>query len=306
MSRFVRLAAATALVAAAGLTVPAPAYAEACSSATGVTVVVDFHELGGDIEQGCVADQGTADDLFVAAGHTLQNVNGQAFVCRVDGLPTQEQESCARTPPADAYWGLWWSEGQSGSWTYSSQGAYSLDVPEGGSVALSWNGSSTRSAPGASPPQHETAEEPSEEPPEEPEPTRDPTTEPSQPPTSGGGGTSGGGATTSTEPTPSASASATPEPGERRGRGDDDPDDDPDDEKSDRGSRGDRDRDATEEPSADPTATPQGNASDDPATVAEPPASGDDSALPVWVGPTAVGGLLAVAGVATYLRRRMS
>ena len=34
--------------------------------------------------------------------------------------------------------------------------------------------------------------------------------------------------------------------------------------------------------------------------------SADDAGLPVWVGPVAVGGLLGVAGVATYLRRRTS
>lgn len=292
MSRLVRLVAATALVAATGLTVAAPAYAEACSSDSGVTVVVDFHELGGGIEQGCVADQGTADDLFVAAGHTLQSVNGQAFVCRVDGLPTQEQESCARTPPEDAYWGLWWSDGESGSWTYATLGAYSLDVPDGGAVAFSWNGSSTRSEPGSPPPQHESAEDPSEE----PEPTRNPTT---QPPTSGGGGTSDGGGTSSTASTPTGSASGAPETGDRGGRRDDDRVD----EKSDREKRGDRDR---EEPPAGPTDGPSATPTDDAATVAEPPASGDDSALPVWVGPTAFGGLLAVAGAATYLRRRMS
>ncbi|MGZ5400294.1 MAG: hypothetical protein ACXWDM_09790, partial [Nocardioides sp.] len=146
--RGARLVAAAVLVAAAGLTGAAPAYAEACPTDSGVTVVVDFHELGGGLDQDCVADQGTADDLVVAAGHSLQNVNGQAFVCRVDGLPTQDQESCARTPPANAYWGVWWSDGRSGSWTYSSLGAYSLDVPAGGAIALSWNGSSARSAPG--------------------------------------------------------------------------------------------------------------------------------------------------------------
>jgi len=296
MSRLVRLVAATALVAATGLTGAAPAYAEACSTSTGVTVVVDFHELGGGLQQVC--DGGGAGQkasaLFPDNGHPLTYVQRQpGFVCRVSGAPVDDP--CVNTPPADAYWGLWWSDGESGTWSYATVGAASLTIPEGGSVAFSWNGSSTRSEPGAPPPQHESAEEPSEE----PEPTRDPTTQPTSPPTSGGGGTSDGGGTSSTAPAPTGSASVAPETGDRGGRRDDDRVE----EKSDRGKRGDRDR---EEPPAGPTDGPSTTPTDDAATVAEPPASGDDSALPVWVGPTAVGGLLAVAGAATYLRRRMS
>ncbi len=35
-------------------------------------------------------------------------------------------DPCVNTPPADAYWGLWWSDGTTGKWTYSSLGAASL------------------------------------------------------------------------------------------------------------------------------------------------------------------------------------
>ena len=96
-------------------------------------------------------------------------------------------------------------------------------------------------------------------------------------------------------PTPTTDPSASPGAPARRGRRDHDGDD----EKSER-PRGDRDRgDAAEEPTSAPTSAPT-----DTVVVAEPPASRDDSALPVWIGPTAVGGLLGVAGLATYLRRR--
>ena len=55
----VRLTAATVLVAAVGLALPAaPASAATCSSGAGVTVVVDFHELGGGAQTACVADGG--------------------------------------------------------------------------------------------------------------------------------------------------------------------------------------------------------------------------------------------------------
>lgn len=292
MSRLVRLVAATALVAAAGLAGPAPAYAEPCSTDTAVTVVVDFHELGGGLQQVCDPGGGgqKASVLFPDNGFPLTYVQRQpGFVCRVSGVP--EEDPCVNTPPADAYWGLWWSDGESGSWSYSSVGVASLTIPEGGSVAFSWNGSATKSPPGAPPPQHTT-----EQPSQEPEPSKGPTSKPSPPPTPGGGGT---GSSSTPTASPSASASATPDTGDRRGRrGEDRVDED-----ADRGKRGDRARqDPTSESSPDPIATP----TDDASTVAEPPASGDDSALPMWVGPAAVGGLLGVAGVATYLRRRAS
>ena len=54
----------------------------------------------------------------------------------------------ASTPrPTDAYWGLWWSDGQSGSWSYSPSGAGSLTVPEGGYVAFAWQ-SGSKAPPG--------------------------------------------------------------------------------------------------------------------------------------------------------------
>ncbi len=288
MTRLVRLAAATALVAAAGLTGPAPAYAAACSTASGVSVVVDFHELGGGLQQVCDAGGGgqKASALFPDNGFPLTYVQRQpGFVCQVSGAPADE--SCVNTPPPDAYWGLWWSDGESGTWSYSSVGVASLTIPDGGSVALSWNGSSTKSPPGAPPPQHQSGQEPSEK----PEPTRSPT----QPPTSGGG-TTGGGGTSSTTPTTDPSTSSPARDRRERRAGDR-----ADEKKSGRTSR-DRDRgDEAEEPTSSPTSTPT-----DPAVVAEPPAASDDSALPVWVGPTAVGGVLGLAGLATYLRRRAS
>lgn len=296
MSRVVRFAAATALVAAAGLTGPAPAYAEPCSSDTGVTVVVDFQELGGGLQQVCDAGGGgqRASALFPDNGFPLTYVQRQpGFVCRVSEVPADDP--CVNTPPADAYWGLWWSDGESGMWSYSSVGVASLTIPDGGSVAFSWNGSSTRSEPGAPPPDHTT-----DEPSQEPEPSQQPTSQPSDPPAPGGGGASGEGGASSTEPRPSASASpsAAPAPGERGGSRPERADESPEGEK-----RGDRaGAEPSDRPSADPTATPTVAPTDD--AVAEPPASGADSGLPVWVGPAAIGALLAVAGVATYLRRR--
>ncbi|HYH33687.1 MAG TPA: hypothetical protein VD814_00900, partial [Nocardioides sp.] len=193
-----RLATVAVLVAAAGTITPAPASAAACGTADGVTVVVDFNQLGGGVQQACVPDAGTAADLFVAAGHTLEDVQGQPFVCRVDGRPTQDREACVRTPPTNAYWGLWWSSGTSGAWSYATRSAYSLDVPDGGSVAFSWNGTSTRSQPSATPPDH----------------TSEPDPQPSRPPskaTGGGAGSGGDGASPRQPAAAPTSASSDPE-----------------------------------------------------------------------------------------------
>ena len=290
----VRPAAAALVVAAAGLAwSPAPAHAAACSNDAGVTVVVDFKQLGGGLDQDCVPDEGTAADLFEAAGHTLANVQNQAFVCRVDGLPDADQESCARTPPANKYWGLWWSDGTSGTWTYSSQGAYSLDVPDGGAVAFAWNNTSTSAKPGVAPPDHDGS-------------TSSP--EPSNPKPGGNGGSGGnggattpGGSTGTPSSTPSESPSATDGGDRERSRdGGGAKADDEGKKKADgAGKKRDREAEPTEEPSA--SLTPD---ADEAPVAAEPPAGAGGDGLPVWVGPSAAGGALAIAGLAAYLRRR--
>lgn len=151
-----RLVAAATLAAAASAVLPAaPASAAACKTAAGVSVVVDFQELGGGVRSACVAGGGgdSASDLFPAAGFSLSYVSRQpGFVCRVDGAPADA--SCVNAPPADAYWGLWWSDGESGEWTYASSGVGGQTVPDGGYVAFSWNGSSSRSTPGLAPVPH--------------------------------------------------------------------------------------------------------------------------------------------------------
>ncbi|MCD4524436.1 hypothetical protein [Nocardioides sp. cx-173] len=144
MTSAARLLTAAALVVAAvgGASAPtqaAAAMAAPCSGG-GVTVVVDFHELGGGVDADCDQDGAgkRAADLFASVGHPLTYAARQAgFVCRVSGLP--QDDPCVTTAPADAYWGLWWSDGESGTWTYSGLGAGALTIPDGGYVALSWD-----------------------------------------------------------------------------------------------------------------------------------------------------------------------
>ena len=150
-----RLAAVVLATAAAGLglvtSTSAPATAAACPSASGVTVVVDHGSLGGGVEQVCNQSGGgnAAASNFTGAGFSLTYVQQQpGFVCRINGQPASDP--CVRTPPSNAYWGLWWSDGRSGSWTYSSLGAGSLTVPDGGYVAFAWQSGSQN--PRTSPP----------------------------------------------------------------------------------------------------------------------------------------------------------
>ena len=177
-----RLAAAVLATSAAGLGLvsgtSAPAAAAACSGATGVTVVVDHGALGGGVDQACNGNGGgnVAATQFTSAGYSLTYVQQQpGFVCRINGEPASDP--CVRTPPSNAYWGLWWSDGRSGTWSYSSLGAGALTIPDGGYVAFAWQ-SGSQNAPNVVPTPHAST------------PTPAPT--PTATASSGGGGGGGG------------------------------------------------------------------------------------------------------------------
>lgn len=142
--RLLRALAAVLLGTTAGaVALASPAHAAACPAGTGVTVVVNS-------SVGCDADGGgRASDNFSAAGHQLRFASrAPGFVCRVDGAPADDP--CVEASPSDAYWGLFWSDGTTGSWTYSSLGVTALKVPKGGSVAFVFQGSSRRTMPAVS------------------------------------------------------------------------------------------------------------------------------------------------------------
>ncbi|WP_122817016.1 hypothetical protein [Nocardioides pantholopis] len=143
------LLAALVTTLAAGLAVlgpgAAPAYAAGCSAATGVSVVVDYNELGDGLQAGCVAGGGgdRASSLFPDAGFPLAYAQrSPGFVCRVSGVPAADP--CTDTAPSDRHWSLWWSDGKSGTWTYASMGVSGLKVPDGGYVAFAWHEGSGR------------------------------------------------------------------------------------------------------------------------------------------------------------------
>ncbi|KQP84078.1 LPXTG cell wall anchor domain-containing protein [Aeromicrobium sp. Leaf291] len=128
----------------------APAQAAACAKGDGVTVVVDYHQLGGGASTTCVPGGGRkATSAFDAAGVSLRYAaRQQGFVCQVNAKPANA--GCVQASPSDAYWSLWVSSGN-GSWSYATAGVGGVSVPKGGWVAWSWQGQSGRAQPGVSP-----------------------------------------------------------------------------------------------------------------------------------------------------------
>ena len=299
MSRTTLGKVAAALLAATGVLVapPAPvsaAAAVACSSADGVTAVVDFDGLGGGVSAGCAPDGAgkAASEVFRDAGYTLQysqQPGMQGFVCKVQGKPADGD--CAQN---DQFWSLWWSDGTDGQWHFSSQGAGSLDVPDGGYVAFAWHqGGGDAGPPAVAPTPHQ----------QEPEPDDGGNGSPAG---NGGGdrGPAGGGDASATPDQPSSSAipsaSGTPTETERdRDRGRDRDRDRPD-----------RDRDRRrvgEQPTdASSSATPgieeitQGPDDVDPVSSE----AGDGEGLPAWVPIVLIVLVLGAAALVPILRRR--
>ena len=172
------LAAVLSLLGVGLVPTPAQAAGGRCAEGTGVTVVVDPGPLGGGVRIGCApggADQ-PGSQVVPAAGFPLTYVSGAPFVCRISGSPGADVEDCSGTPPADAYWGLFWSDGDPATWTYASVGITGLEVPEGGSIGWRWQDGGARDLPAAAPNADPPIEEPS------PEPSPEPSTPPSTPP----------------------------------------------------------------------------------------------------------------------------
>lgn len=149
-SRPARSAAALALAASAttfayvGSAAPAQAagYNGYCKTSSGVTVVVDFRNLGGGVAIRCspVGSGATGLQALQAAGIPVEGTRdgGLSVACRIYGKPTATQdlpggyhESCARMPPANAYWSYWQAP-NGGSWSYSQKGLSNSRVIPGG------------------------------------------------------------------------------------------------------------------------------------------------------------------------------
>lgn len=114
----------------------------ACPTAAGVTVVVDFQDLGGGVWLRCT--DGSADTGFQAlerAGIPYRTaVRSPGFLCRIDELPAGDP--CINPSPTAAYWSYWVAP-RGGSWCYSNIGAASRNPPEG--TVEGWSFSLNRS-----------------------------------------------------------------------------------------------------------------------------------------------------------------
>jgi LPXTG-motif cell wall-anchored protein len=183
-----RSAAVVALVAAISFGVPgalsdASAASETgtpgyCTGVTGVTVVVDFHELGGGVVVRCfppATSSTTGLDALTGAGFSVTGVAGlgESFICRIEGKPTAAQEACLQTPPATAYWSYWYAP-NGGTWKYSDLGLMSHRVILGGFEGWSFSYHKTASTvppPGVAPEHPVVAPKPS------PTPSTEPSTE---------------------------------------------------------------------------------------------------------------------------------
>lgn len=123
-----------------------------CPDGDGVTVVIDFQELGGDTLVRCApGDQETGHAALVNAGIEITGTNrwGEAFICRIEGKPGPETEPCIDTPPASAYWSYWHAPND-GAWTYSQWGVMNRKPPPGSFEG--WSFSLNRSADTNPPP----------------------------------------------------------------------------------------------------------------------------------------------------------
>lgn len=294
--RTLRVVAAAVLGAAALTVLPgAPATAATCSSATGVSVVVDFSLLGGSVAATCVTDGGgDSAGAILEVDHDLTRIaQFPGAVCKVDGTPADAQ--CQRMPPADAYWGLFWSDG-SGGWVYSSEGVDGLTIPDGGSVAFAWQDGGDRDQPGIAPPQHASAD-PS------PSPSPDGGGNDAGDHGDGDGGQPGQPGQGASSPPPSASPSGAASPTEGPGQEGDGTHGRPG--TGGRPGQGGQNRPGDgvgTDPSDSPT--PEADPSDAVPASAEPPAGSGAGGLPAWVAPVGVAGLFGVAGVVALLRRR--
>lgn len=104
-----------------------------CKNSDGVTVVVDFQDLGGGTVVRCAhGSQSTGLSALKNAGFKITGTNrwGDAFICRIEGKPGADDEPCIDTPPTSAYWSYWHSS-NGGSWKYSDSGVTNRTPPKG-------------------------------------------------------------------------------------------------------------------------------------------------------------------------------
>ena len=122
------------LLAATIVLAPASSAAESgpCTDDAGVTVVIDYRELGGGLIVRCApAPVKDGFDALARAGFTVvESIRSPGFLCRIDNKPPPADDACVDTSPASAYWSYWHSP-RGGTWTYSQFGARNRKPPPG-------------------------------------------------------------------------------------------------------------------------------------------------------------------------------
>lgn len=134
---------------AAGATSVAPQRDGACPTANGVTVVIDFRELGGGVHVRCATGSVSSglDALQRAGIDHRTTIRFPGFVCRIADRPANDP--CVDASPATAYWSYWVAP-RGGHWCYSNRGAGSRRPPQGS--VEGWSFSLNRTASTAPPP----------------------------------------------------------------------------------------------------------------------------------------------------------
>lgn len=121
-----------------------PASAATSGSCAGVTVVVDFTELGGETKLGCAASGfDTGLDALHSAGFTSAD-SQPGLVCTIDAQP----DPCPATFQG-SFWSYWHGDSGDAEWTNYQVGA-ATSHPVAGSVE-GWRYNDGTAGPGLSP-----------------------------------------------------------------------------------------------------------------------------------------------------------
>lgn len=114
--------------------------AETCPAGT-VTVVVDFTDLGGEVEIGCATDASTGTAALRSAGFAdIRDASG--LICAIDSRP----DPCP-AEFAGSYWSYWYAE--DGEWLTWMEGSDTA-VPAAGGVE-GWRYNDGLASPGVDP-----------------------------------------------------------------------------------------------------------------------------------------------------------
>lgn len=96
---------------AAATVVPETAVGEACEGDEGVTVIVDFSDLGGDVEVGCAeGEQDSGRSALESAGFEAEDVNFPGMVDTIDSMPDPVPEEF------DGNFWAYWFVNDDGDW----------------------------------------------------------------------------------------------------------------------------------------------------------------------------------------------